>query len=258
VTHVVDWDDMRELQLSFLRSNVANQDTPQDHAFFAGLYNYAVKEGIKYVINGSNYATESVLPSSWGYDSMDADQLRDIHKKFGTQPLKSYPIISFLKYNLYYPRVKGMTILKPLNFMKYSKEEAIAHLEKNYGWRYYGGKHYESRWTRFFQAHYLPRKFGYDKRKAHIASLVVTGEMSREQALDEVAKPLYSDNELAEDMAFVAKKLGISVEELQAFIDAPPRHWSEFENHMGKMRALQNFDRRLWLAKYRVNRFFSG
>lgn len=257
VTHVVDWDDMRELQLSFLRSNVANQDTPQDHAFFAGLYNYAMKEGIKYVINGSNYATESVLPSSWGYDSMDADQLRDIHKRFGTAPLKNYPIIGFMKYNLYYPRMKGMTILKPLNYMHYSKQEAIDYLEKNYGWRYYGGKHYESRWTRFFQAHYLPKKFGYDKRKAHIASLVVTGEMTREQALEEVAKPLYSDNELAEDMAFIAKKLGISVDELQSYIDAPPAHWSEYKNHMGKMKMLQAFDREWWWTKYRVNRFFS-
>lgn len=258
VTHVVDWDDMRELQLSFLRSNVANQDTPQDHAFFAGLYNYAMKEGIKYVINGSNYATESVLPSSWGYDSMDADQLRAIHKRFGTAPLKNYPIIGFAQFNLYYPRIKGMQILKPLNYMHYSKQEAIDYLEKNYGWRYYGGKHYESRWTRFFQAHYLPKKFGYDKRKAHIASLVVTGEITRDQALEELAKPLYSDNELAEDMAFVAKKLGVSVDELQGFIDAPPSHWSEYPNHMSKMRTLQAFDREWWWAKYRFNRLFSA
>ena len=238
VTHVVDWDDMRELQLSFLRSNVANQDTPQDHAFFAALYNYAMKENIRYVINGSNYATESILPSSWGYDSMDADQLRAIHKQFGTAKLKHYPVVSFFDYFIYYPKIKGMTILKPLNYIYYSKQEAIDYLEKNYGWRYYGGKHYESRWTRFFQAHYLPTKFGYDKRKAHLASLVVTGEMTRDAALAELEKPLYSDNELAEDKAFIAKKLGISVADLEEFIKAPPRHWSEFPNHQAKLKRL--------------------
>lgn len=238
VTHVVDWDDMRELQLSFLRSNVANQDIPQDHAFFAALYNYAMKEDIKYVINGSNYATEGILPSAWGYDSMDADQLRAIHKQFGTAKLKHYPIVSFFDYFVYYPRIRDMRILKPLNYIPYSKAQAIDYLEKNYGWRYYGGKHYESRWTRFFQAHYLPTKFGYDKRKAHLASIVVTGEITRDEAIKELEKPLYTDNELAEDKAFIAKKLGITVEELDSFVSAPPRHWSEFPNHQNKMRLL--------------------
>jgi N-acetyl sugar amidotransferase len=238
VTHVVDWDDMRELQLSFLRSNVANQDTPQDHAFFAALYHYAMKENIKYVINGSNYATESVLPSEWGYDSMDADQLRAIHKRFGTAALKNFPIVSFFDYYIYYPMIRGMTILKPLNYIPYSKQEAIDYLEKKFGWRYYGGKHYESRWTRFFQAHYLPAKFGYDKRKAHLASLIVAGEMTREKAIAELERPLYSDNELAEDKAFVAKKLGLATEALEELIKAPPRHWREFPNHQAKLKRL--------------------
>lgn len=243
VTHVVDWDDMRELQLAFLRSNVANQDTPQDHAFFAALYNYAMKEDIRYVINGSNYATESILPSAWGYDSMDATQLQAIHRLFGANKLRSYPVVSFWQYFVYYPEIKGMKILRPLNYIDYSKEQAIDYLEKNYGWRYYGGKHYESRWTRFFQAHYLPAKFGYDKRKAHLASLVVTGEMTRAAAIAELEKPLYTDNELAEDKAFVAKKLRISVAELESYINAPPRHWSEFPNHQAKMKWLPAINR---------------
>lgn len=242
VTHVVDWDDMRELQLSFLRSHVANQDTPQDHAFFAALYHFAVKNGIKYVINGSNYATESILPQSWGYDSMDATQISAIHKRFGNAQLKNYPLVNFFDYQIYYPRIKGMTIVKPLNYMHYSKQEAIDYLEKNYGWRYYGGKHYESRWTRFFQAHYLPTKFGYDKRKAHLASIVVTGEITREEALKELERPLYTDNELAEDKTFVAKKLGITVEELDALTQAPPRHYSEYPNHQRKLQLFYRLD----------------
>ncbi len=239
VTHVVDWEDMRELQLAFLRSNVANQDVPQDHAFFAALYHYAVKNKIKYVISGSNYATEGILPQSWGYDSMDARHIRAVHRRFGNRKLREYPIVSFFNYQIYYPKIKKMTVLAPLNYIPYNKRLAIDYLEQEYGWRYYGGKHYESRWTHFFQAYYLPTKFGYDKRKAHLASLVVAGEMSREQALEELEKPLYTENELAEDKAFVAKKLGISVEELDDLVAQPPRQYREFPNNERKLRQYQ-------------------
>lgn len=231
VTHVVDWEDMKEMQLAFLRSHVANQDIPQDHAFFAALYGYATKAKIKYVFNGSNFATECILPQGWGYDAMDAIHLKDIHRRFGTRKVDHYPVISFFQYFVYFPKILGMEIVDPLNYMPYSKDEAIAYLERELGWRYYGGKHYESRWTRFFQAYYLPQKFGYDKRKAHLSSLVVTGQMTRDEALTELEKPLYSDNELAEDKAFIAKKLGLTVEELDALVDAPPRHYAEFATH---------------------------
>jgi N-acetyl sugar amidotransferase len=232
VTHVVDWEDMRELQLAFLRSHLANQDVPQDHAFFAALYHYAVKNKIKYVITGSNYATEGVLPVSWGYDAMDERHLRAIHARFGSRKLKKFPIVSFFDYHISYP--EKMTILKPLNYIDYRKGTAIDYLEKNYGWRYYGGKHYESRWTRFFQAYYLPTKFGFDKRKAHLASLVVAGELSRDQALKELERPLYTENELAEDKAFVAKKLRITVDELDEFVTGAGRHYTEFPNNERK------------------------
>lgn len=231
VTHVVDWENMKELHLAFLRSQVANQDIPQDHAYFAALYHYATQAKIRYVISGTNFATESILPQAWGYDAMDATHVKAIHKRFGTRKLDQFPIISFFDYFIRYPKLLGMQVVDPLNYMLYDKAAAIDYLEREFGWRYYGGKHYESRWTRFFQGHYLPKKFGYDKRKAHLASLVVAGQMTREQALAELEKPLYTDNELAEDKAFVAKKLGLSVGELEAFIDAPPRHYSEYPTH---------------------------
>lgn len=237
ITHVVDWEDMKELQLAFLRSNVANQDIPQDHAFFAALYSYAVKSNIKYVISGTNYATEGILPQSWGYDAMDATHLRAIHKRFGTRSLKNFPIISFLDYYFYFPRIRDMRVVAPLNYIPYDKQDAIDHLERNYGWRYYGGKHYESRWTRFYQAYYLPEKFGYDKRKAHLSSLVVSGQMTREEALGELEKPLYSHNEIAEDKAFIAKKLGFSVEELDGLIAQAPRYYEEFPTNRIQLRA---------------------
>ena len=246
VTHVVNREDMKDLQLAFLRSNVANQDVPQDHAFFAALYNYAVKEKVKYVISGSNYATESILPQAWGYDAMDVKHLEAIHQQFGTRPLKTFPRVSFFNFYIYYPRVLEMKVLAPLNYMQYSKSEAIKTLERDYGWRYYGGKHYESRWTRFFQAHYLPVKFGYDKRKAHLASLVVAGEISREDAIVELQAPLYDDRDSAEDKLFISKKLGISVAELEDLIAAPPRHYTEFPNNEArKQKAMET------LQKYR-------
>lgn len=228
VTHVVDWEDMKELHLAFLRSHVANQDIPQDHAFFAALYGYAVKSNIKYVISGTNHATESILPKAWGYDAMDATHLKAIHRRFGQKPLRHFPIISFFRYFIYFPYIRGMQVVAPLNYIPYNKKLAIDYLEKNYGWRYYGGKHYESRWTRFYQAHYLPAKFGYDKRKAHLASLIVSGQLTRDEALSELEKPLYTGNELAEDKAFVAKKLGLSVEQLEDFTRKPPRSHFEF------------------------------
>jgi N-acetyl sugar amidotransferase len=231
ITHVVDWEEMQDLQLAFLKSDLANQDVPQDHAYFAALYNYAVDAKIKYVISGSNYATESILPQAWGYDAMDIKHLKSIHKRYGKRKLKSFPRIGFLDFNVYYPYIWQMKVVAPLNFMPYSKSKAIDLLESEYGWRYYGGKHYESRWTRFFQAHYLPEKFGYDKRKAHVASLVVSGELTRDEALAELEKPLYTDNELAEDKAFVSKKLGITVEDLEEILTAPPRMYTEFPNN---------------------------
>ncbi len=244
-TIVVDWQEMRDLQLAFLRADVANQDTPQDHAFYAGLYTYAVGNGFKYLLSGANYATESILPKAWGYSAMDARHIRAIHRRFGARKLSSFPLVGFFDLHLNYPYLRGLQVLSPLNYIKYRKSDAVAYLEKNYGWRYYGGKHYESRWTRFFQAHYLPTKFGYDKRRAHLASLVAAGEISREEALRELAKPLYTANELAADQAFVAKKLGISVDQLEALILQPARHHSEYSNNEALMNLLVTLGRSL-------------
>ena len=236
VTHVVDWEEMRDMQVAFLRSNLANQDVPQDHAFFAALYGYAEKSGIKYVINGSNFATESILPAAWGYDAMDATHVKSIHARFGTRSRGDFPIVSFFDLYVKYPFILKMEVLRPLNLLPYNKEEAIQILEKDYGWRYYGGKHYESRWTRFFQAYYLPYKFGYDKRKAHLSSLVVSGQISRSDALEALQVPLYDPKLLVEDKIFIAKKLGISVSEFEALVDQPVHHFSEFPNHQRKRR----------------------
>ncbi len=173
-THVVNWEDMRELQLSYLRAAVANQDVPQDHAFFAGLYHFAADNKVRYVLNGGNAATEGIFPSAWHGAAMDAKNLRAIHTAFGTQPLTDYPMVSFSQYYFWYPIVKRMAPLRPLNLMPYSMEQAVAELEQ-IGWRGYPRKHGESLFTKFFQNYYLPTKFGYDKRRPHLSSLIASG-----------------------------------------------------------------------------------
>lgn len=221
ITEVIDWEEMKDLQLAFLKSGVPNQDIPQDHAFFATLYNYAVKNNIKYILSGSNYATECVLPKSWGYNAMDSWHLKAIHKRFGKKKLKLYPTVGFFMYHIYIPYVKKIEVVKLLNYIPYSKEVAIKELETKIGWQYYGGKHYESRFTKFFQAYYLPTRFGFDKRKAHLSSMIVTGLITREEALNEMKKELYPPDELAEDKSYILERLGITEEEFEKYMTMP-------------------------------------
>ncbi len=219
-TIVIDWEAMRKVQVAFLRSGVENQDIPQDHAFFAALYSYAVKKGMRYVFDGSNFATESILPTAWGYESMDASYLRAIVNRFGDGSLKNYPLVNFWEYKIYYPYIRRMTKLRPLNYIPYRKTEAIRELEQKFGWRYYGAKHGESRFTKLFQGYYLPIRFGFDKRKAHLSSLIVSGEITRDEALAEMEKPIYPPDQLENDKAFILKKLRISQEEFESMLSS--------------------------------------
>lgn len=229
-TYVVDWEEMRDLQTAYLRSSLANQDVPQDHVFFAKLYEFATQNSIKYVLTGSNYATESILPRAWGYNAKDSRQLKAIHRRFGKGRLKTLPIAGLFKSHIYYPYIRRMRIVTPLNYMPFDKAEAIEFLSDRFDWVYYGGKHYESRWTRFFQSYYLPVKFGYDKRRAHLASLIVSGQMGREEALQELEKPSFNDNEIDDEIQYVAKKLGLTVDEFRSIMDQPNKEFTDYPN----------------------------
>jgi N-acetyl sugar amidotransferase len=249
-THVVNWDDMRELQLSYLRAAVSNQDVPQDHAFFAGLYHFATENKIRYVLNGGNVATEGIFPSAWHGAAMDALNLRAIHKKFGAKQLVDYPIISFSRYYFWYPMIKRMTPIRPLNLMNYSKATAVAELEA-VGWRSYPRKHGESLFTKFFQNYYLPTRFGYDKRRPHFSSLIASGQTTREQALGALLEPLYDEDELRRDTEYLCRKLRISDAEFTGFMTVQTRNYKEFRNwdsrykEMKRLQSLvQNFTRR--------------
>jgi hypothetical protein len=237
---------MRELQLAFLKASVANQDIPQDHAFFAKLYEFAVAKNIKNVITGSNLTSESILPASWGYDAMDLVHVKDIYRKFGPGgKLKSYPAISFWKYKIYYPYVKKMTVHKPLNWIDYDKNKAMEFLIKEYGWQYYGGKHLESRWTKFFQTYYLPKKFGYDKRRAHLSSMIAAGQLSRAVALNELESSPFDKDDVQSQMAFIAKKLGIDKKGLEKLIALPNKTYLDYKNHERLLRIFRSIKRRL-------------
>lgn len=228
-TVVIDWPEMRDLQLAFLKAGIANQDIPQDHAFFANLYKYAVENNIKYMLSGGNIATEAISVGEWGSAAMDAINLRAVHKRFGSGRLKSYRTIGFFEYYFSFPFVHGLRTLRPLNYMPYDKDAAISELEK-VGWRSYGRKHGESRFTKFFQNYYLPERFGYDKRRIHLSSLIVSGQMDRERALEVMAEPLYDKSELSGDIEYFCKKLGITKDQFQNYITQPRRHYSEFPN----------------------------
>ncbi|HQR78618.1 MAG TPA: N-acetyl sugar amidotransferase [Actinomycetota bacterium] len=228
-THVVNWEDMRELQLSYLRAAVANQDVPQDHAFFAGLYHFATDNKVRYVLNGGNVATEGIFPMAWHAAAMDARNLKAIHRTYGTRPLTDYPLISFSQYYFWYPIVKRMTPLRPLNLMPYSKDQAVSELEE-IGWRAYPRKHGESLFTKFFQNYYLPTKFGYDKRRPHLSSLVASGAITRDKAIELLQEPLYDEEELRRDRQYICRKLRISDDELRDLMNRPIHHYTDFDN----------------------------
>lgn len=229
-TEVVDWQEVQDLQRAYFRAGVANQDVPQDHVFFAVLYELTVRKKIGYFLTGGNFATESILPSAWGYNASDATNLNAIHKAFGERPLKTYKRMSFFRNYVLYPYVHKLQRIRPLDYLPYERDAAIAFIERELGWKNYGDKHHESRWTRWFQAHYLPVKFGFDKRRAHLSSMVVAGEITREEALKRMEEPLYDPEKLKIDEDFVIKKLGISENEFRSIMAAPPRHYSDFAN----------------------------
>ncbi len=211
-TEVIDWNEMKDLQLAYFKAQVPYQDTPQDHAIFASLYNYAAKNGIKYVLTGGNYSTECVRePNEWVYLN-DLRQIKDIHKKFGIRPLKNLPLCGMFKYRLYYRYFKGMKVVKPLDLIPYKKADAIALLHDKFGWQPYANKHFESIFTRFYEGYWLVKKFGYDKRRAHFSSLILTGQMTREEALKLLSEPPYDEALAMQDMEYVAKKLGLTKE----------------------------------------------
>jgi N-acetyl sugar amidotransferase len=231
-TEVINWEEMKDLQVAFLRSQIPDQDLPQDYAFFSGLYKFARKHKIKYVLTGSNYSTECCRePEEWGgYAGIDTTLVNDIHKKFGKRSLKSFPLVDIFQYKIYYRYVLGMKVFKPLNLVPYLKEDAENLLAEKFNWQKFQHKHHESRFTRFYEDYWLPRKFGFEKRRAHFSSLILTGQMTRDEALERISKPELSEQFLEQEFEYVAHKLDLTVDELRQIFSGENKTFRNYKN----------------------------
>lgn len=230
-TEVIDWEEMKDLQLAFFKSGVPHIDTPQDHAFFATMYKFAEQYKVKYILTGANLSTECVRnPLEWMYYQSDSVQLRDIHRRFGTRPLVNFPVTSILWHKIYLPYVKGIKVVRPLNNIPYIKQDAMQLLTERFGWQPYPQKHFESRFTRFYEGYWLPVRFGYDTRKVQFSSLILTGQMTRDEALEKLAQSPYDEETIAHDLEFVANKLDISVDELNGYMELPKKSYQDYKS----------------------------
>ena len=229
-SYVLDWEEFKDLQLSFLKASVPEAETPTDIAILAALHKVAAKYNIKYIISGGNFVTEGILPKSWHYDAKDEKYLKSIHKLFGTKKLKTFPTFGFLK-EMYYKFIKGIKIIYLLNYIPYSKKEAMKVIEKELDWKYYGGKHYESKYTGFLQSYILPEKFNIDYRLATFSTQICAGEMTREEALTELQNKPYDLEKVYEEKEYVSKKLSISVNEFNEIMKTPKKTHYDYPNN---------------------------
>lgn len=226
-TYVIDWEEFKQLQLAYLRAGVIDIEMLTDHAIIATIYKIAKKYNIKYTLNGFNYATEAVMPKGWVFDKTDFTNIKDINDKFGKGKIKSFPHLTFVDRFLYSMLFKIESI-RVLNYIDYNKKAAKELLQSKLGWRDYGGKHYESIFTKFYQAYILPVKFGVDKRRAHLSNLICSGEITRSQALEVLKEPLYDPVTLKNEKEYILKKLGMSEEEFDKLMKEKPRSHKEF------------------------------
>lgn len=232
-TVVIDWEEMRDLQLAFFKSGVPHIDLPQDHAFFATMYRFAEEHEVKYILTGGNHSTESIRnPLEFFYYGTDLAQIRDIHGQFGTRPLRNFPLSGVLRHKVYLRYLKGIKVLKPLDFVPYVKEEAMQFLVERFGWQRYPQKHFESRFTKFYEGYWLPTKFGFDTRRVQFSSLIVTGQMSRQEAVERLEQPSFDPATIAHDFEYVATKLGISVEELRGYHVASNKSFRDYKSQL--------------------------
>lgn len=250
-TDVVNWDAVKRMQVAFLRAGIPDQDLVQDAAFFSGLYKFARKHKIKHIITGSNFSTECCRePEEWGgYLGIDKTLFSDIWRKHGDGQPIDFPLVDILVYKIWYQKLLGMKVHHPLNLVPYIKKDAENELEKRFGWQRFKHKHHESRFTRFYEDYWLPRRFGYEKRRAHFSSLIMTKQMTRDEALDRISRPEMDEHFLKQEFEYVAHKLGLSVAELQELFDMPKKTYRDFKNKRALIGLGGNVLRKLGLEK---------
>ncbi len=248
-TEVINWQEMKDLQRSFFLSNVPYQDLPQDHVIFAGIYNFAIKNRIKYVLTGANLSTEGVRPPiEWVYLN-DLKLIKSIHKKFGNVKLKTLPLAGMLKYKLFYEYLLGMKRVYLLDLIEYKKDKVESLLKDLFNWQKYENKHYENIFTRFYEGYFLPKKFNFDKRKCYLSNLILSNQISKNDALISLKNNPYDENLIYKDMAYIAKKLNFSIDEFKRIIDSPGKSYKDYPNSFNLLSGLIRLSQLLKLEK---------
>lgn len=236
-TEVINWEEIKDLQLAFFKSGVPHLDIPQDMAFISVLYHFAHKHNIKYILNGGNFSTESVqYPMKWLYYCTDLLHVKDIFKKFGTIELKSYKFSSIFFHKIYLRYFKGVKVIKFLNNIKFVQKDAIKLLKKEYDWKPYPQKHFESRFTKFYEGYWLYERFGFDTRRIQLSSLILSNQMKRDQALKILKKPPYDPEKIEDEFNYIATKLGISSNQLREYFNMPKKYYYDYKNRQNIFR----------------------
>ena len=230
-THVLDWEEFRSLQLAFLRASTPDSEIPSDHAILASLYQAAAKHRVRWIMDGSNVVTEYMLPPTWSHGHGDWGYIKGLNDAFGTRKLKTFPHFGVLRMHAWYDGLRRIKRLPVLNYVDYDKPKATEILKSELDWEPYGAKHYESVYTRFYQGHILPQKFGFDKRRPHLSCLIMDGKLTRDEALAEVEHPAIGEEDLRRDRAFVAKKLGLSDAEFDEIMALPPKTFWDYPSY---------------------------
>lgn len=239
-THVLDWEEFRRLQVAFLRSGVPNCEIPTDHAISALMLRSAARHGLRYVIGGGNLATEGILPMAWTYYNQDLRHLRAVHRRFGGGPLRTYPTMSLRKW-AWYVLVRRIRVVRLLNLVGYRKSEAMELIQRELGWRPYPAKHFESLYTRFYQGYYLPKRFGWDKRRPHYSTLVMAGDMTRAEALAALEREPYADGDLKRDKEYVLRKLGMTESEFDSLLQEPTHRHEDYPSNAWAFHGLARY-----------------
>jgi len=245
-TYVINWNEFRDLQVSYFKASVVDIEVITDHAITATLFKIARKFHIKYILSGENTVTEGILPPNWVHNKSDFMNIRAIHKRFGKVKLKTYPHLTFLS-RLFYSNIIRIESVKLLDYITYNKDIAKSVIKNELDWRDYGGKHYESIFTRFYQAYILPNKFKIDKRKSHLSTLICSGQITREQAIAEIALPIYDEKKLNEDKQYVLKKLGLSETEFENIMQLPIVKHTDYP-------SIMNIYKKLRIIKYQLKK----
>lgn len=239
ITEVLDWEEFKAMQIAFLKSSTPDLEIPTDHAIYSCLFKMANQKRIKYIIYGNNFASESILPVTWSYGHLDWHYITKILNRFAPDlRLERFPNITIFKYFIY-TFIKNIRIISILNYIPYHREEAMRILQEELGWKYYGGKHFESIYTRFFQGYILPKKFGIDKRKAHLSTLILSGQITREEALEELERDPYPKELMDEDRQYVIKKFNMTPAEFEAIMNLPNKTFRDYPNRSGQFSILR-------------------